>query len=183
MRRSNGPSYIMLIIITLGLLGYRTYKMHPWWRPYTSEAGGFSVSLPGPPVEKLMSTPSYHSNVALHVVEVSRGEMTYVISYADHPLNPNGVTTDTSLLSDTVDSIERERPLLTRIAISSGIFSGIEVYYVGKHNLGVRIRIYQVHNRVYRIVFAAPRGFSGQSNGVKFMNSFKLTPNAPTPAT
>ena len=149
------PSFAVVAL----LLGHATQPVHAdsptqlaqsTWQVFSPSAGGFSVSMPGEPTERLVQE-------SLHMFSVEYDGRIYAVGYVDldsETLNAalrnnperfwNGVRQ--GLLHDGQADLVGDRP------ISLDGYTGREIEYEDANGLMGKVRIYVVNQRIYQVM-------------------------------
>jgi len=145
------------------------------WLTVTSKEGGYSVSMPGKPVE--VGTPfgigEFHG--VSHVVNVRSAGSSYSTSYADLPIDPSDETIAEKVFDAAKnDLLEKAR---ARVLDEKKIYlkgnSGREIKAQAPNGVIIS-RNYLVKNRLYQIVVLVPDN-APFDKADKFLNSFSIT--------
>jgi len=152
------------------------------WKDFHSKEGGFSVSMPGTPVEKRQAfhTQAGPVEARFFTVEADRGSMVYMVVYGDYP-EALMVTGDREMLLDAardgaVGNIQGR--LVSERALSLGGHPGRELQVLSSDGrLALRMRIYLVNSRQYQVVAVAPKELRSTEDRDRFLDSFRLTGN------
>jgi hypothetical protein len=141
------------------------------WKVFKSEAGGFSLLLPGDPVEnKTDGVISY--NVAREQEAV-----TYTVSYIDFPVDPiaekNGIQ---DAFSGVKDGIKEEGGrILVEKPLKLKDFPGEELRVAMPDGATTRVRSYIVGKRLFLVMASTKNERSLMKSLEGFLNSFRVT--------
>ena len=148
---------------------------------YRSESGGFSVMIPGKPDESTQALDTPRGKIDLHLFTVQKGNRAYIVSYSDYPEEMVKQNSPQKSLDGSRDGEVRNMgKLILEKNLSLDGHPGRELVIEGKtsdgHEATSKTRIFLVGNRLYQVIFAAPRGEVSSSEMDDFLESFKLTP-------
>jgi hypothetical protein len=73
-----------LVVSAPGLIGFAACA-DPAWTTFTSKAGGFSVTMPGSPVQKETQQSSFVGTVTNHIFTAASGSDQFTVDYSDIP--------------------------------------------------------------------------------------------------
>jgi len=80
----------LLLIIAAGCGKYDSEPAFDTWSRFTSEAGKYSVLLPGTPIEKEQAAQSPNGPMTAHMIAVNTGAHDgYGVGYYDLPIKPD----------------------------------------------------------------------------------------------
>lgn len=143
----------------------------PPWAKFEPEGAGFSVLMPGKPVETVDKRATY----TLHSFTVQMGRGTYVASYSDYAsevkLNPN------TALTSNRDKFNRnlKATLLTSREITLDGQPGLE-FTSETPAANVKSQLFLVGNRMYQTVTFVFKDVDETRHVDRFFESFKLKP-------
>lgn len=145
------------------------------WQEFSTQAGGFSVSLPGKPKQETEAIQQSGAGTLNNFfVELQYGA--YGVSYADFPNIPSQLDAKQvdDLLNSVRDGVVGKNKLLKERNITLNGYIGREIEF-GSAGLNYKIRIYLVKQRLYQqiAVLASPK-LVANSDTDRFFNSFKL---------
>ena len=171
-------SIALLLGMMLALAGCESSQ----WKDFHSKEGGFSVSMPGTPVEKRQAYHTQAGPVEAHffTVEADRGSLVYMVVYGDYP-EALMVADDGEMLLDAardgaVGNIQGT--LLGERSVSMGGHPGRELQVLSSDGrLALQMRIYLVKNRQYQVVAVMPKEARSTADRDRFLDSFRLTGN------
>ena len=166
----------ILLIIMLCSAAMAQDDPPPPWAKFEPEGVGFSVLMPGKPVEAIDKRPSY----TLHSFTITYGRGTYVASYSDYgveaKLNPS--TALTANRDKFLKSLKGT--LLSNREITVDGHNGIE-FTTETPAADVKSQIFLVGNRMFQTVTLVFKDVDETRNTDRFFNSFKLKPYLTTP--
>ncbi len=170
-----GKAIPLLLGILLALAGCESSP----WKDFHSKEGGFSVTMPGTPVEKRQAFHTQAGPVEAHffTVEADRGSLVYMVVYGDYPeaLMAAG---DKEMLLDAarngaVGNIQGT--LVSERTVSLGGHPGRELQVLSADGrLALRMRIYLVNSRQYQVVAVTPKETRSTEDRDRFLDSFRI---------
>ena len=148
---------------------------------FRSESGGFSVMIPGKPDESTRKLDTPRGKIDLHLFTAQKSNRAYIVSYSDYPDEMVKQNSPEKILDGSRDGQVRSMgKLILEKNISLDGNPGRELVVEGKtsdgHDASSKTRIFLVGNRLYQVIFAAPKGEASSSEMDDFLESFKLTP-------
>lgn len=149
------------------------------WVSFKSDKGGFSVSMPAPPTERMqtVSTGGGDINTYLFSTSLNNGTINYTVSYMDLPKAAASVPENVLLeaLSGGITGDQRLKVLSER-AIKLDNYNGREFKIESPTRSLVQHRTYIVNQRVYQIAAEVPVANANTLLGdvERFLSSFKL---------
>lgn len=168
-------TYKIILLIMLVLVLAQDDVPPPWAR-FEPEGAGFSMLMPGKPVEAIDKRSTY----TLHSFTVTMGRGTYVASYSDYApevkLNP--ATALTSNRDKFLKSLKAT--LLTNREITVDGHTGIE-FTTETPAANVKSQMFLVGNRMYQTATLVFKDVDETRNTDRFFESFKLKSYLTTP--
>jgi hypothetical protein len=139
---------------------------------FTSEEGRFSVRMPGAPEYRMVTVDSADP-MPLHKWTVQRGTTTFMVAYADIPVEGREAS---EILAGARESVlsKPERKLLSERSVSLGGSPGTELEIGGPNGISMRMRIFLVGARLYQILVAGRDQDGFQADETDFLASFKV---------
>jgi hypothetical protein len=150
------------------------------WKEFRSQAGRFSVRLPGTPKEdkQAIDTAVGKIDMFLFVYEVSN-DVAYLIMYNDYPEDVVAKADKTTMLDGARDgAVENVKGKLRsekNVSISGSPGREIVVDTSDAPLSTIKSRMYLVKNRLYQVMAVVPKGKETSKDVDKFLDSFKLT--------
>lgn len=168
----------LLIALALALAGCESSP----WKDFHSKQGGFSVSMPGTPVEKRQAFHTQAGPVEAHffTVEADRGSLVYMVVYGDYPEALMAANDREMLLDAARDGAvgNIQGTLVSERTVSLGGHPGRELQVLSSDGrLALRMRIYLANNRQYQVVAVTPKETRSTEDRDRFLDSFRLTGN------
>ena len=168
----------LLLGILLALAGCESSP----WKDFHSKEGGFSVSMPGTPVEKRQAYHTQAGPVEAHffTVEADRGSLVYMVVYGDYPEALMAANDREMLLDAARDGAvgNIQGTLVSERTVSLGGHPGRELQVLSADGkLALRMRIYLANNRQYQVVAVMPKETRSTEDRDRFLDSFRLTGN------
>lgn len=148
----------------------------PPWAKFEPEGAGFSVLMPGKPVETVDKRATY----TLHSFTVQMGRGTYIASYSDYApevkLNPN------TALTSNRDKFNKslKATLVSSREITLDGHTGLE-FTSETPAANVKSQLFLVGNRMYQTVTFVFKDVDETRHVDRFFESFKLKPHLTTP--
>lgn len=171
-----------VIILLLGILLVLGGCDSSPWKDFHSKAGGFSVSMPGTPVEKRQAYHTQAGPIEAHffTVETDRGSLVYMVVYGDYPEALMAANDKEMLLDAARDGAvgNIRGTLLGDRSISMEGHPGRELQVLSSDGrLALKMRIFLVNNRQYQVVAVTPREARSPEDRDRFLDSFRLAGN------
>jgi hypothetical protein len=145
------------------------------WQVFSPSAGGFSVSMPGEPTERLVQE-------FLHMFSIEHNGRIYAVGYVDLDQETLAVA-----LQDNPDRFwngvrrgllqEGEADLIGDRPISLNGYTGREIEYEDANGLTGKVRVYVVNQRIYQVMSVEAADSSNIENSEEaeaFLESFQL---------
>lgn len=149
------------------------------WTEFKSEAGGFSLLMPGEPTEEVQTQPTEVGDIDIHMFTYETQDTAYMGGYN---LLPQAIV-DLSEPNAMLDSACNGQVSSTggvevsRQEIALGAYPGRDLEIRIEDASGVKTlhtRIYLVENKLYQILVVGDENQSGAEDTLKFLDSFKL---------
>jgi hypothetical protein len=145
------------------------------WMTFSSEAGGFSIDMPGEPQMSTRSTDSPLGEVTFHFYQLSDGSAQYVVSYNDYPVPLEQLDAQVEVLDDAIQGAAQGNEMENVQAIEVQGNPGMEgeTTIQGQH---VWYRAILVENRMYQLIASSPESAKDASAfcARRFIESFTL---------
>jgi hypothetical protein len=142
------------------------------WKVFESEGGGFSLLLPGEPIE------SKSDGVTSYSVTRAKEAVTYTVSYIDFPVNPtkekNGVAEAFTGIKDGI--VEEGGQIQQEQAIAHKGFPGKELRVTMPDGGLTRVRSYIVGKRLYLVMASTSNEKALKQSLQGFLDSFRVKP-------
>ena len=136
------------------------------WNTYTSDKGGFTVSMPGSPQDEDAG------NGMRSVTAVSLG-MGYVVIYLDTPAGQD----PEALLAGIKQGISAQGTLVSDKEVKLGDNPGFQIVFTsasGNETMQNQVTAYVTPTRIYQIMVRANKNNFSQALADQFVTSFKL---------
>jgi hypothetical protein len=149
------------------------------WVSFKSEKGGFSVSMPTQPTERVqtLNSAAGEINTYLFFTSSNNGSVNYTVSYMDLPQMAASMPENLLLeaIAGGITGDERIK-VLSEKAIKLDSYNGREFRIESPTKAIVQHRTYLVKQRVYQIAVEVPAANANQLSGEvdRFLASFKL---------
>lgn len=152
----------------------------PALKPYTSNAGRFTVLLPGRPIIQVRTFKVPGGKMDVHLFTAEEGNhASYVVSYYDFAVSTANVDPREVAASATqgaVKSVGGAVRHVADIAIQGYIGREVEAEVSKGPGLLMRGRAVLVQQRVYMLYILWPKSeASGPNRATRFLNSFRVT--------
>jgi hypothetical protein len=150
----------------------------PGWKVFAPSDGRFSVLMPGLPVSEQQTFATKSGNMVLYLFNLDRGRMNerFSVQYTDYPEQflKEARSADTVLTkASTVDAFNIGGTVVSEKSFPLGRYPGRELQ-VENAELAMRIRLYLVDQRLYKVVATWPRSRSFSEDDERFLASFRL---------
>ena len=139
------------------------------WASFEHEGGGFSVLMPGKPVETITQRPKY----TLHSFTVTLGRSVFSFSYSDYVPE---VKLDESSVSSNIEKFNKNlgAKLLTTREMKIDGRSGVE-FTAETPALNVKSRVFVVGNRMFQTAALVFKDVDDTIGVDRFFDSFKFS--------
>ena len=147
------------------------------WQELSSGEGGFSVLMPGKPIEEMQKVNTQRGVIGMHIFTLKRKGIAYAASYNDYPEVIARLHNAEKMLTGARDGVisSVRGKLLSEFIISIGTYPGREVQIaLGDGKYVMRTRFYLVKNRLYQVGVITPKQDIYSKNVTKYFESFKL---------
>lgn len=146
---------------------------------FVSQAGGFSVMVPGEMKETLHPMSSPYGGFVRHQFMSTSTKNIYLASYADYPQEIIDTFGPKTILDNGIQgSLVEERKLISISEISFGQYPGVEFTTEGPGLFWTvdvfKSRYYIVGNRFYQLAVSWTKGDDFESRADAFLQSFTL---------
>jgi hypothetical protein len=129
------------------------------WKRFSSPAGGFSILMPGTPIQsqKKVNTKNGAVEVNIFIVERPQDEVKYTIAYIDYPEDYIEILKRNNLVEQAIDAGKKTAlqnangTLISETKISLGDYLGKEINYTKPGDKIVKHRIFLVERRLYQV--------------------------------
>jgi len=149
------------------------------WKEFRSEAGGFSILMPGTPTEETQTQATELGDIDIHMFSYEAKYVAYMVGYNLLPQAIVALSAPDALLdgacegqSSSVGGVE-----LSRKEIALDGYPGREMEIQAEDEGQVRTlhtRIYLVKDKLYQILVVGDEDQRGAEDTLKFLDSFKL---------
>jgi hypothetical protein len=159
------------IVVAIIILFVVQQDPPPPWARFEPQGAGFSVLMPGKPVETIDHRPTY----ILHSFSVTMGRGTYIASFSDY-------ASEIRLDHNTALTANRDKfnkalkaTLLSSREITLGIHTGLE-FTSETPAANVKSQLFLVGNRMYQTATFVFKDVDETRNVDRFFQSFELKP-------
>lgn len=145
------------------------------WRTFTSEAGGFSIDMPGEPQASDQTTDSPLGQITFYFFQAVDGPAQYVVSYNDYPVTAEELDPE-QVLSDALEGGAQGNEVQNAQATEVQGYLAKEGEIAIQGTTHVWYRAILVKNRLYQLIMSAPEAGKDDSagNAHRSIQSFKL---------
>ena len=147
------------------------------WSTFTSEAGGFSISMPGLPEEESQLTATEYGTTEAHTFIAEDAGFGYSAIYADYPNNLiQAYPADVILGGISFGVISQSAgELLSSAEITFNDYPGKALDIASPVGDSVlMVRLYLVGNRIYQLSVVSVSARINDENVNRFFDSFRL---------
>lgn len=151
------------------------------WKDFTSEAGKFSVQMPGVPEEKTQPVNvAKLGNVNMFTYTLEQSDGAYMAAYNDYPMGLFAQVSPDKVLDGARDgavgNVEGGK-LVSEQKITIDGYPGRDIVAEGTKGsitFVIKARIYLVNYRLYQCMAILQKDKSSSIDAAKFLDSFKL---------
>ncbi len=165
-------------VFLLGGFGAAAQVQETGWKEFQSKEGGFSVLLPGAPVEEKQAVQTELGPIEVRTFTFGLKENVgaYVVSFNDYPVELVKQSDPQKMLDGARDGAVRtvKGRLLSEKKITLDGAPGRELRIEAPGTLVIQSRIYLVKNRLYQILAVTQKEKAADAEITKFRDSFKL---------
>jgi hypothetical protein len=155
----------------------RQEELPPGWQVFTSKQGGFTIKLPGAPMESKRRVASAAGvlDVYLFVVD-GKDDASYVVSYSDLPGEQIKAGNEQKRLDFACEgAVNNARgKLRSEKKIELDGHPGRELIIDTDKEIVIRMRIYAVKQRLYQVMAIGPGLFTQSQDATRFLDSLRL---------
>ena len=162
--------FISVLLLVLSSVAAAQEEPPPPWERFEPEGGGFSVLMPGKPVETISKKRTF----TLHSFTVTMGRGTYVASYSDY--EPGAKLDRSTALTTNRDKFNKsfEATLLTSREITLDGYPGLE-FTSETPAVTLRSQMFLIANRMFQTATMVFKDVDESRNVDRFFESFKFT--------
>ena len=161
---------LLLIFIFSAAAAQEPVPLPSPWEKFEPEGSGFSVVMPGKPVEAITKRPKY----TMHSFTVTLGKSIFSASYSDYipeaKLDNNSITENIEKFNKSLSAT-----LLTTREIKIDGYAGVE-FTAETTAVNVKSRVFVIGNRMFQTVALVFRDVDDSISVNRFFDSFKLKP-------
>ena len=152
------------------------------WKEFQSKEGGFSVLMPGTPVEQEQSAGSRIGPIRSRMFVVDRGASGFIAGYDDYP--------EAALKQDSKRLIDGKRDaivagmkgkLLDQRGLKQGGYPGQEIAIKMPDGSVYKARIFLVKRKLCLAAAVVPEAQANSKDVKTFLDSFQVTTDEPAP--
>ncbi len=149
----------------------------PAWKEFRSEAGGYSVEMPGTPKEASQNQPTPVGDIAFNSATCEGSGYGFTAAYSDFPEAVVKNARVQSLLEGARDGAVRNvnGKLENSRSLEVEGFPAMELTFsIPDKKLKAKQRIVLVHSRLYQVLAGQSDSSYDEAEIDRFLNSFKL---------
>jgi hypothetical protein len=152
------------------------------WEEFQSKEGGFSVLMPGTPVERERSADSRIGPIRARMFVVDRGASGFIAGYDDYP--------EAALERDSKRLLDAKRDaivagmkgrLLDQRSLTQGGYPGREIAVEIPDGSVYKARMFLVERRLCLAAAVVPGARANSEDVATFLASFRVTTDGPAP--
>lgn len=146
------------------------------WKHVASDNGNYSLSFPGTPTEQDLKGDDGKFLATMYVLEMDGGNVAYMSSYSDLPLQRTTAGPD-KILSDARDGAlsSAQGTLDSEKKITIDGYPGRELIILTPNGMKSYVRVYLVKSRLYQAMGVMPKERTDEKQVRTFLDSFRLT--------
>jgi Fas apoptotic inhibitory molecule (FAIM1) len=156
----------------------------PNWQEYQSQAGRYSILMPGKPKEQTQSVDSAVGVLDMHSASFEDRSGAYLAMYVDYPADQIRSGQATDILDGAAQgAVAKVKGKLARQQnFSLGAIPGREIEFDAPAQgtqpaMHVKVHYFLVNNRLYQVMVVAQQNQDLPADAQKFFDSFKLIEN------
>ncbi len=175
--------YALLVLLLVTTTNVRTLFSagQTAWQEFTSTAGGYSIVMPGKPIEQKQAVDTTGGSVDLYSASIDNQSGSYIAMYADYPANAVGQSDPQKLLDGSRDgavansggTLVSEQKLLLNNNPGREIQVSVPAQN-GQAAVLIVDRYFLVGQRLYQTMAIIPNSQQVSADARKFLDSFKL---------
>ncbi|HEU4710990.1 MAG TPA: hypothetical protein VFS76_05460 [Pyrinomonadaceae bacterium] len=160
---------VLLLLVFSTVAAAQDEQLPAPWAKFENEGAGFSVLMPGKPVETITKRPKY----TMHSFTVTLGRSVFSVSYSDYIPE---VKLDDSSVSSNIEKFNKNlsATLLTKREMKSDGQSGVE-FTAETPALNVKSRVFVIGNRMFQTAALVFKDVDDTISVNRFFDSFKFT--------
>jgi len=146
------------------------------WETFTSEAGRFSILMPGIPTDKTETIDSQPGPYTTHLMTLRNPKNVFLIGWVDY--DPDFNFTRHSEMEMNRDQFVKgiSATLIDSRTVTIDGYRVLEFTAETAEKI-FKSRVYIIGRRPYQIVIGSPKGEEDSVNVNRFLNSFKISAN------
>mgnify|MGYP003575508190 FL=1 len=162
--------FVSLLLLVFSRVGVAQDEPPPPWAKFEPEGVGFSLLMPGKPVEAISKRKSY----TLHSFTITMGKGTYVASYSDY--EPEARLDPATALTDNRDKFIKsfKATLLSSREITVDGHTGLE-FTSETPAVNLKSQMFLIGNRMIQTATMVFKDVDETRNVDRFFESFKFT--------
>ena len=170
------------VMLMAAVVMWPGYQDPAAFKPFSSEAGRFTVSMPGQPKEDATTVKTAVGEIKVFNFQVEVDEGVYIVGYSDYPEKFVRASSPDKMLDGGVNGMmtSSKGTVLSLKKVTRDGFPGRELSYTmkgpaGEKALG-RAHLLLVNSRVYQVVVVGKESMSKSATADSFLASFKFKP-------
>src|SRR3954469_7271009 len=170
------------LVVTLAMPLQAGEAQKSGWKAFQSKEGGFSVLMPGTPVEHKQSAESRIGPIRSRMFVVDRGASGFIAGYDDYP--EAVLKQDSKRLIDSKrDAIvaDMKGKLLDRRGLEQDGYPGQEIAVKMPDGSVYKARMFLGTRKLCLAAAVVAEGQADSADVKTFLDSFKVTPDEPAP--
>ena len=176
-------SWALLIAFISTVTGGRTLLTlgQPNWQEYQSQAGRYSILMPGKPKEQTQSVEAEAGTLKVYLTIVEDRSVAYATAYWDYPAEYIRSTEANDLLDSIVQNAvaSADGKLTRQTDFPLTVYRGREVEFEtpvqgSQPAMLIKVRYFLVNDRLYQVMVVALQRQGLPDPAQKFFDSFKL---------
>ena len=166
-------SFAFAVVALLFLAGCNKAE----WKEFHSNAGRFTVMMPGDPTEDSSRVTTAIGPVDVHMFHHDEIFLSFLVGYSDLPDRPDMTFNTDKMFDGSRDEVVRKvsaRVISEQPIIVDGN-PGRLIVLEKDNNLNMKLKLVWLRPRLYQVVIAANDIRAGSADIDRFMDSFKIT--------
>lgn len=177
-------AWVLLIAFVVTLTGGRTLLTldQPNWQEYQSQAGRYSILMPGKPKEQTQAVDSAAGSLDMRLASYEDRSGAYLVIYVDYPATLIRSNQASEILDGAVQgAVNNVKGQLTRQQdFPLGTVPGREVEFNAPAKgaqpaTHIKVRYFLTNDRLYQVMVVAQQNQGLPADVQKFLDSFKLS--------
>src|SRR3954469_20477174 len=147
------------------------------WKEFHSNAGRFTVLMPGEPTEDSSRVTTGIGPIDVHMFHHDEIFLSFLVGYSDLPDRPEMTYNTDKMFDGSRDEVVRKvsARVISEQPITVDGNPGRLIILEKDNNLNMKIKLVWLRPRLYQVVIAANDIRAGSADIDRFMESFKIT--------